>query len=43
MNWGDAIFMLLTVAGLFVLLIVIKNIQSEKQSADKKDPPKRSQ
>jgi hypothetical protein len=43
MNWGDAIFMLLTVAGLFVLLIVIKNIKSEKQSADKKAPPKRSQ
>jgi uncharacterized membrane protein YuzA (DUF378 family) len=43
MNWGEIIFMLLALAGVFVLLIVIKNIKSEKQSADNKAPPKRGQ
>lgn len=41
MTWGDAIFMLLSLAGVFVLFVVIKNIKSERQSADKKTPPKR--
>jgi hypothetical protein len=41
MNWGDAIFMLLALAGVFVLWIVIMVLKSEKQSADKKTPPKR--
>jgi hypothetical protein len=35
MNWGDAIFMLLSLAGVFVLLIVVKVLKSEKKSDEK--------
>ncbi len=43
MNWGDAIFMLLALAGVFVLVLIVFVFKSDKQSADNKAPPKRDQ
>jgi hypothetical protein len=43
MNWGEVIFMLLTLAGVFVLVVVVFVLKSAKQSADDKAPPKRGQ
>jgi hypothetical protein len=43
MNWGDAIFMLLSLAGVFVLLIVVKVLKSEKKSDEKIAPRKDDQ
>ena len=43
MNWGEVIFMLLALAGVFVLVVIVFVLKSEKQSTDKKIPPKRGQ
>ncbi len=43
MNWGDAIFMLLALAGVFVLVVIVFVLKAEKKSADNKTPPKRGQ
>lgn len=43
MNWGEVIFMLLALAGVFVLVVIVFVLKSEKQSADNKAPPKRGQ
>ena len=43
MNWGEVIFMLLALADVFVLVVIVFVLKSEKQSTDKKIPPKRGQ
>jgi uncharacterized protein YpmS len=44
MNWGDAIFILLSLAGVFVLLIVVIVLKSgNKPTDDNKSPPERGQ
>jgi uncharacterized protein YpmS len=42
MNWGEVVFLLLALAGVFVLVIIVFVLKSEKQSTDKKAPAKRS-
>jgi hypothetical protein len=39
MNWGEVIFLLLGLAGVYVLRVVIMVLKSQKQPVDKKTPP----
>jgi uncharacterized membrane protein YuzA (DUF378 family) len=39
MNWGEVIFLLLGLAGVYVLWVVIMVLKSQKQPVDKKTPP----
>ena len=32
MNWGDVFFLLITLAGVFVLVVVVLVVKSEKQA-----------
>jgi uncharacterized protein YpmS len=41
MNWGEVIFMLLALAGVFVLVVIVFVLKSENQSTDRNAPPKR--
>jgi uncharacterized protein YpmS len=36
MNWGEVIFSLLTLAGVFVLVVILFVLKSEKKSRKKK-------
>ena len=43
MDWGEVIFFLLTLAGLFVLVLIVFILKSEKQAKNKKDSQKRDE
>ncbi|MDP6674752.1 MAG: hypothetical protein QGH93_07910 [Gammaproteobacteria bacterium] len=43
MNWGEVIFFLLSLAGLFVLVVIVFVLKSIKQVGNEKDSPKQDQ
>jgi uncharacterized protein YpmS len=40
MNWGEVIFLLLALAGVFVLVIIVFVLKSQKQVENEKAPQK---
>jgi uncharacterized protein YpmS len=43
MNWGEVIFLLLALAGVFVLVVIIFVLKSEKQAENEKTSRKQDQ
>jgi len=43
MNWGEVIFLLLALAGVFVLVVIVFVLKSEKQAKNEKASQKQDQ